>query len=185
MPDEEVDLGWSEEEHDIPMEDTLFGFPGSSGFGERYVATQRPVTNTDGSQVSNTLVRFLLDTLSNKLRVCTLREMSEPNAEWMLDSRASRHFTHSIDDFVEYEALESTIPVIMATTETTIVGKGTVILTVDGRAVKIAPDYHIPDLKAHLMSLGQFLKSGLYSRGSACEITLEEREGSNFLTFYP
>ena len=101
----------------------------------------------------------------------------------MLDSGASRHFTFDINDFVEYEAIES-IPLRTATSFTTIIGKGTVILYINEKAVRLSPVYHVPDISHRLLSLGQFLKSGLFSRGSAREISLYEEE-TEFLTFHP
>ncbi len=71
-----------------------------------------------------------------------------------------------------------------ANSHTNIVGKGTVILTVADRTVRINPVYYIPDLSSRLLSLGQFLKSGLHSRGSAREITIYE-EHRIFLNFIP
>ena len=75
-------------------------------------------------------------------------------------------------------------PVRTATSYTSIIGKGTVILTVNGTTVRISPVYHIPDLTSRLLSLGQFLKSGLHSWGSDHKISLQEK-GNNFLSFYP
>jgi hypothetical protein len=154
--------------------------PETSGASGRYVNKIELDHHADNSLV--TKLNSLLVT-SNKIFCYTLRETSEPKAEWMLDSGASRHFTFDINDFVSYETID-TIPVRTATSFTSIVGKGTVILEVNGQIVRISPVYHIPDLSSRLMSLGQFLKSGLFSRGSAREISLHEDE-RNFLTFYP
>ena len=63
-------------------------------------------------------------------------------------------------------------------------GKGTVIFIVDGRALRISPVYHIPDLNTHLLSLGQFLQSRLHSRGSDRKISLQQGK-EEFLTFHP
>ena len=101
----------------------------------------------------------------------------------MLDSGASRYFTFNINDYVDYETMAE-VPVRTANSFTKIIGKGTIITTVDEKTVRINPVYHIPDLSCRLLSLGQFLRNGLFSRGSAREIFLHEDE-KEFLTFYP
>jgi hypothetical protein len=101
----------------------------------------------------------------------------------MLNSGASQHFTFDINDFVEYEAIEP-IPLRTATNFMTIIGKGTVILYINEKAVRLNPVYHVLDISHRLLSLGQFLKSRLFSRGSACKISLYE-EDIEFLTFHP
>ena len=101
----------------------------------------------------------------------------------MLDSGASRHFTNSINDFIDYEAIIPS-PVATANRRIEMTGKGTVIFIVDRRALRISPVYHIPDLNTHLLSLGQFLRSGLHSRGSDRKISLQQGK-EEFLTFHP
>ena len=63
-------------------------------------------------------------------------------------------------------------------------GKETVIFIVNGRALRISPVYHILDLNTPLLSLGQFLQSGLHLRGSDREISLQQGK-EEFLTFHP
>jgi transposase InsO family protein len=103
---------------------------------------------------------------------------------WMLDSGASRHFTFDINDFVVYEAIPEPIEVLTATTTTNIVGMGTVIIRTKRGAHRISPVWYIPELTTRLLSLGQFLQSGLSSRGSARAISLYTNE-KNVLSFYP
>jgi hypothetical protein len=89
----------------------------------------------------------------------------------MLDSGASMHFTNDINDFIEYQTIP---PIIIrtATSQTSVVGKGAVLLMVDQEIVRVQPVYHIPELNTKLLSLRMFLKNGLHSRGSACSIIL-------------
>jgi hypothetical protein len=108
----------------------------------------------------------------------------DKKTQWMLDSGASRHFTFDINDFVVYEAIPEKIQVLTATTTTDIIGVGTVIINTRQGAHRISPVWYIPDLTTRLLSLGQFLQSGLSSRGSARAISLYTNE-ERTLTFYP
>ena len=108
---------------------------------------------------------------------------TENEAIWMLDSGASWHFTYDTNDFVELEAI-TPLPIYTANGQTEITGKGTVIFTVDGSTIRVYPIYYIPDVKTCLLSLGQFLQSGLHSRGSARDITLYKGQ-DEFLAFHP
>jgi len=158
-----------------------------SGLFERYANKNthsgRETNSHIASKISSVVQTGPSAPAHDNLICLNLQNMSETEAEWILDSGASRHFTYDINDFVEYETITST-PVRTATSYTSIIGKGTVILTVNGTTVRISPVYHIPDLTSRLLSLGQFLKSGLHSRGSAREISLQEEENI-FLSFYP
>jgi hypothetical protein len=107
---------------------------------------------------------------------------SETPAKWLLDSGASIHF-NNINDFVDYQVIKL-IKVVTANRSTTVTGKGAVILTVEDKAIGIELVYHIPDLTTKLLSLGEFLHSGLHTRGSDRSISVEEGM-ENFLTFYP
>ena len=117
----------------------------------------------------------------NKISCLPLHdELSENEATWMLDSGASWHFTYKANDFIEPEAIPP-VPIYTADGRTDITGKGTVIFTVDGRTIRVYPVYHVPDINTCLLSLGQFLQSGLHLRGSAREITLRQGQ-EEFLT---
>ena len=197
--DKEVSLGWTDDEVDAFMGEaaTASGSktPGSAfdidlfGTEERYAANLTSRTKANPSTVlSNRRVNTpatSFDKVINKFVCLTLQDgdKSETEAEWMLDSGASRHFTFDINDYVDYETTAEVL-VRTANSFTKIIGKGTVIITVDGKTVRINPVYHVPDLSCRLLSLGQFLRSGLFSRGSAREISLHEEE-KEFLTFYP
>ena len=102
--------------------------------------------------------------------------------EWMLNSGASDHFTGDINDFVEYETLSKPTVVHTANAQTSVVGKGTVVLQIKNKVIH--PILYIPDLTTRLFSLGQFHVAGLHSRGSAKEISVHEGD-EEFLTFYP
>ena len=196
--DEEVSLGWTDDEVDAFMGESATASgsktPGSAfnidlfGTEERYEtnlalkAKANPSTAFNNRRVNTPAALFI--NVINKFVCLTLQDdKSETEAEWMLDSGASQHFTFDINNYVDYETMAEVL-VRTANSFTKIIGKGTVIITVDGKTVRINPVYHIPDLSYRLLSLGQFLRSGLFSRGSAREISLHEEE-KEFLTFYP
>jgi len=108
----------------------------------------------------------------------------EDITEWTLDSGASRHFTHDINDFVEYRLIKPW-GIKTATSRTTVIAKGTILLKIDGNAIRVGPVYHVPELTSKLLSLGEFLNDGLHTRGSSKEITLYTEKNERFLTFYP
>ena len=121
---------------------------------------------------------------NNKISCLSLHDkLSENEAIWMLDSGTSWHFTYDTNDFVELEAI-TPLPIYTANGQTEITGKGTVIFTVDRSTIRVYPIYYIPDIKTCLLSLGQFLQSGLHSRGSARDITLYKGQ-DEFLAFHP
>ena len=93
------------------------------------------------------------------------------------------HFTNDINDFIDYQAI-TPIKVVTANGLTQVKGKGVIILVINQKAIWIEPVYHIPDLTTKLISLGQLLQSGLFTRGSARSISVEDGS-ENFLTFYP
>ena len=122
--------------------------------------------------------------VTKNISCCPLHdELSENEATWMLDSGPSWHFTYNANDFVELEAIPPVL-IYTANGQTDITGKGTIIFTVDGHTIRVYPVYYVLDIKTRLLSLGQFLQSGLHSRGSACKITLKQGQ-EEFLTFYP
>jgi len=120
----------------------------------------------------------------NSLPSLSLGDENLTEAEWMLDSGASDHFTGDINDFVEYKAFTSPVSVQTETTTSRIEGAGTVILRVENELIRIYPVLYIPELHSRLFSLGQFHQAGLHSRGSAKELSVYEGE-NKFLSFYP
>jgi len=122
----------------------------------------------------------------NKESCFPLHDETQGQIEWMIDSGASNHFTFDKNDFIEYETITKPIQVQAATATTKVTGKGTIILITNGSAYRIGPVYHVPELNCRLLSLGQFHRSRLYSRGSARKIKLyNEYSGLEFLLFYP
>ena len=184
--DEVVSLGWSED--DVMAEATTFGEEDpqtidEAGLFGRYAQFETPEHKADKTPTATNVVEYIVAP-SNQICCCSSCEKTKNKTMWMLDSGASLHFTNDLDDFIEYEAIA---PVLIrtATTVTHVVGRGTVILTVDGVAIRISPVYYIPDLTTRLLSLGQFMRSGLSSRGSARSITVYDKEGKDLLTFHP
>ena len=79
---------------------------------------------------------------------------------WLLDSGASMHFTHDMNDFVEYVPLDDQFTISTANGVTAVEGYGTVILNcpdnVGRTTVRITPVFYIPDLTLRLLSMGEF-----------------------------
>ena len=120
--------------------------------------------------------------------VCCPLSVNEDHFEatWMLDSRASCHFTNNINDFVDYEENVGPERVVRtANGSTSIAGRGTVIFTVNNERIRLYPVFYIPDLNDHLLSLGQFHCSSLSSRGDAHVIVFYDGNNEVFLSFYP
>ena len=200
-PDEEIPLEWDEDAGalewdeqddvddpmglDITAED-LCAAEGmlESGHMVRVETDSKHAQNTDNG-FAVTRPSDLGDLVTNnKISCLPLHdELSENEAIWMLDSGASWHFTYNTNNFVELEAI-TPLPIYTANGQTEITGKGTVIFTVDGCTIRLYPIYYIPDIKTRLLSLGQFLQSGLHLRGSACNITLYQGQ-EEFLAFHP
>src|SRR5712691_1924446 len=113
--------------------------------------------------------------------------LANGEVEWMLDSGASLHFTNDINDFIQYRLSEEVVTVDTAETDAKmdIIGHGTVLLVVGDRALRVWPVFHVPALATRILSMGQFLQSGLVSYGSASKITLLDKKGVEFLAFVP
>lgn len=109
----------------------------------------------------------------------------EKQTLWLLDSGASLHFTHDINDFIEYGPLREEMTVVTANGRTHATGAGTVLLNCGTERVCISPVYYIPELTSRLLSMGEFLREGLIVKGSATHVTLIKPDGHSFLTFYP
>jgi hypothetical protein len=187
--DNEVDLDWSgEEDVDSFMND-------AAGPSQRCVYNVDSSNSADASSTAELTIALqnslLPDSteqdLVSSINVLTLSHgvNIEKEAEWILDSGASRHFTNSLNDFVEFEDCQPVL-VRTATSSTFITGKGTVYLKLNDRHLRISPVYYVEDLSARLLSLGQFMQHGLYTRGSICEVALyDERTNKEFVTFHP
>ena len=85
----------------------------------------------------------------------------EKQTLWLLDSGASLHFTHDINDFIEYSPLKEELTVVTANGRTRATGVGTVLLNCGTQRVRISPVYYIPELTSRLLSMGEFLREGL------------------------
>ena len=106
------------------------GISGSARYGAKTYednktdlsADSKVFSRDNGSPLAaDSLINFACLSLSDDMQ----------SEEWMLDSGASMHFTHDINDFVDYEAI-TPIPCKTATSVTSIIGKGAIILDVAG-----------------------------------------------------
>ena len=99
------------------------------------------------------------------------------------------HFTHDMNDCVEYVPLDDQFTISTANGVTAVEGYGTVILNcpdnVGRTTVRIMPVFYIPDLTSRLLSMGEFLRGGLTVRGDSRHIALHQKSGKIFLVFYP
>ena len=125
-----------------------------------------------------------LNTFAHNTPLCLVLPSSNQEHQWILDSGASLHFTHDINDFIDYRLVKP-IAISTATAFTNVIGKGTVILRVNGNAIRISPVWHVPEMTAKLISLGQLFKGGLHSRGNSQQITVYTSNNEEFLTFLP
>jgi hypothetical protein len=188
--DNEVDLEWSgNKEVDAFMDN-------SDGPSQRCVASIDMSSSANASstadkltmakQLSSHPMSLDLDLVST-INVLTLSNSVnvEKEAEWILDSGASRHFTNSLNNFVDFEDCQPVL-VRTATSSTFITGKGTVYLKLNDRHLRISLVYYVEDLSARLLSLSQFMQHRLYTRGSIREVALyDEQTNKEFVTFHP
>ena len=189
--DETVSLGWSEDEFDVFMEESvdaaLNAEASGSGTTHRYVGgfSMSNITNTThivtesiiNHNAHSALVTCEIESFPT---TCLSEQDNQRIASWIIDSGASQHFTYNINDFIEY--MPGTVKT--ANSKAQIIGKGMVVLEVQDRQIRIGPVYLVPDLKMRLLSLGMFLKARLSTRGNAQEISLYKGH-QNFLTFLP
>ena len=200
--DKVINLEWSDNEVDVFMEDSA----GPSGTTHRFVATCWHSSNTNSNhaatkhQQTNYPPSFTLSVQKGRMVVNSLdvdvRNMmifpschettleSPIETEWMLDSGASSHFTFNINDFVEYEPIEP-VEIQMANSHTSMIGKGTVLFIMEEEIIRIYPVFYIPDLNQRILSMGQFLQSGMLSVGTSKVISILEKDRTLFLNFHP
>ena len=72
---------------------------------------------------------------------------NKPTKEWLIDSGASLHYTNDLNDFVDYQELNTIEFVQTANSSARVLGQGTIILVLStGEVVRIKPAYYIPAL---------------------------------------
>ena len=121
-----------------------------------------------------------------KCAKCENARTKSQSARWLLDSGASSHFTHNIDDFIEYEATKSPILVKTASKPIHIKGKGAVLITHDithrghvkSRTTRLYPVFYIPEITGRLLSVGEFLQQGLRIYGDAKAMILRRQNSA-------
>ena len=119
-------------------------------------------------------------------------ERSLKSPFWILDSGASLHFTHDLNDFIEYHPLKDEDQLTIATANSITRTKGIGVVQIvykdefgHKETVRISPVYHIPDLTARLLSLGQFLQHGMTVGGDSARLTIYKHPGQVFMNFCP
>ena len=186
--EDEVSSDWSGNEDDVDVFMEESAIAGPSGTTHRYVHTKRANNHSDVPTVTRTCYESLFYPSHNTSLFCCPLSVNEDHFEatWMLDSGASCHFTNNLNDFIEYEENVGPERVVRtANSSTTIAGRGTVIFTVNNEQVRLYPVFYILDLNDRLLSLGQFHRSSLSSRGDDRVIVLYDGNDEEFLSFYP
>ena len=97
---------------------------------------------------------------------------------WMLDSRASLHFTPERNDFMMYQEVDTKMNVQTVNRVTKIVGTGSVMihfvdLTGQQSTIHLCPVDHIPGINAQLLSMGELLDSKGSTIGPACPLCMQ------------
>ena len=120
-----------------------------------------------------------------KCAKCKDQSSATGSVRWLLDSGASSHFTHSLQDFIEYEDIKQPICVQTASRPIHIKGKGAVLITHTirhkghdrKRTTRLYPVFYIPEITGRLLSVGEFLQQGLRVYGDTRAMILR-RENS-------
>ena len=107
-------------------------------------------------------------------------------ARWLLDSGASSHFTHSLNDFIEYEDIKTPIFVQTASQPIHIKGRGAVLITHNiihrghtiKRTTRLYPVFYIPEITGRLLSVGEFLQQGLRVYGDTRAMILRKENST-------
>ena len=86
---------------------------------------------------------------------------------WLLNSGATSHFTHDLNNFIEYYKLQSheRIPISIMSNKIYVVGEGTMLLK-HYQGAKLVITHltrvlYIPEITTHLLSMGMFLQQEL------------------------
>jgi len=109
---------------------------------------------------------------------------------WILDSRASLHFTGNWENFTTFETLYMPIPIYTANRSTFITGKGSVVLkhlSINTKEVATTLEsvFFCKDLMCWLLSLGAFLQDGFSVKGSKDLVTVNVHSSIEFMIFKP
>ena len=97
--------------------------------------------------------------------------------DWIMDSGASKHFTHELSDFAEYRPVNG--PMLTTAAKNAplqVKGEGTVslthtVFTSEGkeivRTTRLSLVYYVPGMSTRLMSMGEILNQGYLICGSS------------------
>ena len=119
---------------------------GPSGANPRFVATQQnepslltnmqrlteltitPPSCASGIQNGKREISSYCTQSAQNIATCFNMSEQTEESQWIIDSGASKHYTHDINDFVKYRLIKP-YSIATATTYTSAIGKGTVILS--------------------------------------------------------
>ena len=97
--------------------------------------------------------------------------------DWILDSGASKHFTHELSDLAEYKLYDGpSLTTAAKKAPLQVKGEGTMFLTHDvpglngqSRRVitRLSPVYYVPHMSGRLLSVGDMLVNGYTMYGDA------------------
>jgi hypothetical protein len=102
----------------------------------------------------------------------SVAQTEQPDGKWLLDSGASQHFTPYKSDFISYTKWSEPKILCTANSITKILGAGTVIINISGKAntkhtIRLHEVNYAPGINERLLSLGHFHNDGLKLEGSA------------------
>jgi transposase InsO family protein len=197
-PEDCVSLGYEDEELDAMVCDAA----GLINIGSvalpilMATATDQRLVTQLAIEPSNSKVQSCVDSLNKcafncangvdaKCAKCKHSGPAPGSVRWLLDSGASSHFTHNLDDFLEYGDIKSPIVVKTASKPVHIKGKGAVLITHEvkykgytkERITRLYPVFYIPEITGRLLSVGELLQRGLRVYGDAQSLVLH-RKGS-------
>ena len=145
--EEEVSLDWSGSDQEAEMMEGTQMTPevemedpqtaNEAGLFARYAPNKDSENKANLTPTVINVVEYIVAP-SNHTCCCASCENPKDKTMWMLNSGASLHFTNNLDDYIKYKAI-APVEIRTATTVTHKVGRGTVILTVDGTGSSNTP----------------------------------------------
>ena len=95
-------------------------------------------------------------TAKGKGKACKHKENEDM---WLLDSRASAHFTNNFNIFVEYQPYAKPHHSQMEHGLASVLGEGSILICFNGSIVQLSPTIYMPTYTFQLISLGTLLKN--------------------------
>jgi hypothetical protein len=127
------------------------------------------------SQVTDTAAAVSESDSAKSSWVVSHLKSPDISADWVLDSGATSHMRPSRNTFVSYGTLPHPLLIKAADRSAmSAVGRGNVIVQTDVGEQLVQNIFHVPDLRANLISVPQLSGSGLAVTMSASEVTISK-----------